>query len=113
MSQALSPLSVFIALLLVNLLRWLLQRSKSGYLQQHKARLTHEISFLRKQSEAFNTPATYVKCAKFTRLANAKEKELSALQQHKDVSLQDRVDAVVAALKVGAGKRSLVCFWCP
>lgn len=100
MDSSLGPAWLFVALLLVNLLKWLCHRSKTGYIHLHKARLAGEIAALRKQAEAHNTPALYVKCAKFTRLANAKEKELAALQAHKDVGLQDRVDAVVSTLKV-------------
>ena len=74
--------------------------SQSGFLQEHKARLALEIASLRRQAEAFNSPSTYVKCAKFQRLANAKEKELSALQASGGVSVQDRLDAAVAACKV-------------
>jgi hypothetical protein len=62
-----------------------------------------EIASLRRQAEAFNNPSTYVKCAKFQRLANAKEKELAALQQHRDIGMQDKVDAVVSTLKVCTG----------
>eukprot|EP00878_Enallax_costatus_P024432 GHUV01026070.1.p1 GENE.GHUV01026070.1~~GHUV01026070.1.p1 ORF type:complete len:165 (+),score=21.56 GHUV01026070.1:150-644(+) len=98
----LSALHVFVALLVLNAVRWLLLRSKSGFVHQHKTRLALEIAALRKQAEQFNTPSTYVKCAKFQRLANAKEKELAALQAHKDVSLQDRINAVVSTTKVGS-----------
>lgn len=100
-SITLSALHVFVALLLLNAVRWLLFRSKSGFVHQHKTRLALEIASLRKQAEQFNTPSTYVKCAKFQRLANAKEKELAALQAHKDVSLQDRINTVVSTTKVG------------
>lgn len=99
---SLSALHVFVALLVLNAVRWLLMRSKSGFIHQHKTRLSLEIAALRKQAEQFNTPSTYVKCAKFQRLANAKEKELAALQAHQEVSMQDRVNAVVSTLKVGS-----------
>eukprot|EP00879_Flechtneria_rotunda_P028519 GHRR01030644.1.p1 GENE.GHRR01030644.1~~GHRR01030644.1.p1 ORF type:complete len:117 (+),score=32.27 GHRR01030644.1:126-476(+) len=97
---SIGPVSVFIALLLFNAVRWLLLRSKKGFVHQHKARLIMEIAELRRQAEAFNTPSTYVKCAKFQRLANAKEKELAALQEHKDAQLQDRANTVISLLKV-------------
>lgn len=70
-----------------------------------------EIASLRKQAEAFNTPSTYVKCVKYQRLANAKEKELAALQQARDQSLHDKVDAVVTALKVRGGAALLQSSW--
>lgn len=50
--------------------------------------------------QAFNNPSTYVKAAKFQRLANAKEKELAALQSVKEITTQDRIDATVATIKV-------------
>lgn len=50
--------------------------------------------------QAFNNPSTYVKAAKFQRLANAKEKELAALQAVKEVTVQDRVDTTVSTIKV-------------
>lgn len=50
--------------------------------------------------QAFNNPSTYVKAAKFQRLANAKEKELAALQSVKEITAQDRIDATVATIKV-------------
>ena len=77
-----------------------------GFVQQHKARLAAEISSLRKQAEIYNNPATYVKCAKFQRLANAKEKELAGLHEHSDNSVQDRVDSALYTAKVGAGNYS-------
>jgi hypothetical protein len=53
--------------------------------------------------QAFNNPNTYVKAAKFQRLANAKEKELAALQTVKEVTVQDRVDTTVSTLMVCGG----------
>lgn len=50
--------------------------------------------------QAFNNPSTYVKAAKFQRLANAKEKELAALQSVKEITAQDRMDAAVSTIKV-------------
>lgn len=65
-------------------------------------RLVLEIASLRRQAEAYNNPATYVKCAKFQRLANAKEKELTSFDSKSAESgLQSRLDAAVAAVKVG------------
>lgn len=58
--------------------------------------LGHSLLFL----QVFNNPATYVKAAKFQRLANAKEKELAALQSVKEVTVQDRVDTTVSTIKV-------------
>jgi hypothetical protein len=100
MDASLGPCYVFVALCVLNGVRWLLLRSKIGFVHQHKMRLAQEIASLRKEAAAFNTPSTYVKCAKFQRLANAKEKELTALQEHKDSSLQDKIDAAVATAKV-------------
>lgn len=37
-----------------------------------RARLNAEIGYLRRESAKLNAPATYAKCAKFQRLANAK-----------------------------------------
>jgi hypothetical protein len=82
-----------------------------GFVQQHKARLVAEISSLRKQAELYNNPATYVKCAKFQRLANAKEKELSGLQEHNDNSVQDKVDSVLYTAKVSSCMR--ICWESP
>ncbi|GBF97161.1 hypothetical protein Rsub_10348 [Raphidocelis subcapitata] len=69
----------------------------TGFLQQHKAR---EIASLRRQAETFNAPSTYAKCAKLQRLANAKEQELAALQQHGDRDVRARIAAAIATLKV-------------
>ncbi len=74
---------------------------QSGFLTQHKVRLAREIADLRRQAEVFNNPAHYVKCAKYQRLANAKEKELAALQESKAFGLQDKIDSAVSLLKVG------------
>jgi hypothetical protein len=100
MDASMGPCYVFVALCVLNGVRWLLLRSKIGFVHQHKMRLAQEIASLRKEAAVFNTPSTYVKCAKFQRLANAKEKELAALQEHKDSSLQDKIDAVVTTAKV-------------
>lgn len=43
--------------------------------------LLAEIATLRREAERFNTPSTYFKCAKLQRQANAKEKELQALEE--------------------------------
>ena len=85
---------------------------QSGFLQEHKARLALEIASLRRQAEAFNSPSTYVKCAKFQRLANAKEKELSALQASGGVSVQDRLDAAVAVCKVFVSRLFVLLVGC-
>jgi hypothetical protein len=100
MDASLGPCYVFVALCVLNGVRWLLLRSKIGFVHQHKMRLAQEIASLRKEAAAFNTPSTYVKSAKFQRLANAKEKELAALKEHKESSLQDKIDTVVATAKV-------------
>ena len=71
-----------------------------GFVQQHKARLAAEISSLRKQADLYNNPATYAKCAKFQRLANAKEKELAGLQEHRDSSVKDRMGSLLYTAKV-------------
>jgi hypothetical protein len=45
------PVVLFSVLLLLNFVRWLLLRSKSGFAQQQRARLTLEIQALRRQAE--------------------------------------------------------------
>ncbi|GBF97162.1 hypothetical protein Rsub_10349 [Raphidocelis subcapitata] len=102
---------LFVALLLVNLTRWLVKRSQTGFLQQHKARLAREIASLRRQAETFNTPSTYAKCAKLQRLANAKEQELAALQQHGDRDVRARIAAAIATLKVILIALAVVKLW--
>ncbi|KXZ54154.1 hypothetical protein GPECTOR_5g252 [Gonium pectorale] len=44
-----------------------------------RSQLTAEIAHLRREAAKLNTPSTYAKCARFQRLANAKDKELSEL----------------------------------
>lgn len=73
---------------------------QTGFLQQHKARLAREIASLRREAEALNTPSTYAKCAKLQRLANAKEQELSSLQQHGESDMRARIAAGMATAKV-------------
>lgn len=111
MDASLGPCYVFVALCVLNGVRWLLLRSKIGFVHQHKMRLAQEIASLRKEAAAFNTPSTYVKSAKFQRLANAKEKELAALQEHKESSLQDKIDTVVATAKVLLISLAVVAWW--
>jgi len=77
--------------------------AQTGFLQQHKARLAREIASLRRQAETFNTPSTYAKCAKLQRLANAKEQELAALQQHGDRDTRARIAAAMVTIKVRLG----------
>ncbi len=85
---------------------------QSGFLQQHRLRLALEISSLRRQAEALNSPNTYVKCAKYQRLANAKEKELAALDQGQATGANENWDAVLVAIKVRAGVAATsVCGW--
>jgi hypothetical protein len=43
--------SLFSVLLVLNCVRWLLLRSKSGFAQQQRSRLTLEIQALRRQAE--------------------------------------------------------------
>lgn len=105
------PVVLFAVLLFLNFVRWLLLRSKSGFAQQQRARLTLEIQALRRQAEAFNNPSTYVKAAKFQRLANAKEKELAALQSVKEITAQDRMDAAVATIKLAFIGVAVVAWW--
>lgn len=45
------PVVLFSVLLLLNFVRWLLLRSKSGFAQQQRARLSLEIQALRRQAE--------------------------------------------------------------
>lgn len=59
-----------------------------------------EIASLRRQAETLNTPSTYAKCAKLQRLANAKEQELSALQQHGEGDARARISAAMVTIKV-------------
>lgn len=55
--------------------RWL----QVGKLEASRAQLCAEIAFLRREASRLNHPATFSKCAKLQRMANAKEKELAAL----------------------------------
>lgn len=109
--ETLSPVYMFAALMVLNMLRWLLLRSKIGFVHQHKTRLALEIASLRREAATYNTPATYVKCAKLQRLANAKEKELASLEEHNDIKLQDKIDAVVATLKLLLIGLAVVAWW--
>lgn len=49
--EAPTALSVFFSLLVLNALRWLLVRSRSGFVHQQRARLSREIQALRRQAE--------------------------------------------------------------
>lgn len=46
-----TALSVFCALLVLNAVRWILVRSRSGFIHQQRARLSLEIQALRRQAE--------------------------------------------------------------
>jgi hypothetical protein len=68
--------------------------------QLHQVRLTQEISELRKQAEALNAPATYAKCAKYQRLALAKERELASLQTNSKQTASAALAVALSAVQV-------------
>lgn len=105
------PALLFLGLLVVNLARWLVKRSQTGFLQQHKARLVREIAQLRRQAESFNAPSTYAKCAKLQRLANAKEQELVSLQEHGESDVQARIGAAMVVIKMVFISLAVVTLW--
>ncbi|KAI8471460.1 MAG: hypothetical protein J3K34DRAFT_233072 [Monoraphidium minutum] len=105
------PALLFFGLLLLNLTRWLVKRSQTGFLQQHMARLAREIASLRRQAEVLNTPSTYAKCAKLQRLANAKEQELSSLQEHGGADVRARIAAGMATVKMVLIGLAVVMLW--
>ena len=69
-------------------------------MQLHQVRLTQEISELRKQAEALNAPATYAKCAKYQRLALAKERELASLQTNSRQTASAMMGVALAVVQV-------------
>ncbi len=105
--DSLGPGCMFAALLILNAVRWLLARSRAGFLAQHRTRLGLEIATLRRQAAVHNTPASFAKCAKFQRLAAAKEKELASLVNAEErsgasSSSSYRLDAALSTAKARA-----------
>ncbi|KAG2453089.1 hypothetical protein HYH02_002421 [Chlamydomonas schloesseri] len=89
------------ALLIINGVVWLVRRHKNATTGARRARLNAEIGYLRRESAKLNAPATYAKCAKFQRLANAKEKELAELSAAPAVpGLGDRLVLLANAIKL-------------
>lgn len=63
-------------------------------------RLLDEISSLRKNAAQHNQPSTYAVSAKYQRQANAKEKELKALQEV--VPTSSRMESLTITVKVSS-----------
>lgn len=78
-------------------------------LGSQQATLQREIQELRREAARLNTPSTYAKCAKAQRMANAKEKELAALQAQGQPSWQQRAVGYMGYAKVRAHGKGLVC----
>ncbi|KAG2437408.1 hypothetical protein HXX76_006060 [Chlamydomonas incerta] len=101
-----------VALLLINGTVWLVRRHKNATTGARRARLNAEIGYLRRESAKLNTPATYAKCAKFQRLANAKEKEVAELSAAPAVpGLGDRMVLLANATKLLAVGAASLWLW--
>ncbi|GFR46624.1 hypothetical protein Agub_g8229, partial [Astrephomene gubernaculifera] len=91
----------FTVLIILNGVVWLAKRHKNVAMGSRRAQLTAEITFLRREAAKLNTPSTYAKCAKFQRLANAKEKELADVTAGPAVpGLAERLVMLCSAVKV-------------
>ncbi|GLC41915.1 hypothetical protein PLESTB_001047100 [Pleodorina starrii] len=95
----------FAAFVIINGTIWLARRHKASTSGSRRAQLTAEIAFLRREAAKLNNPSTYARCAKYQRLANAKDKELAELNAGPAVpGLADRL------LLLGRGiKMLLLC----
>ncbi|PNW78710.1 hypothetical protein CHLRE_09g387504v5 [Chlamydomonas reinhardtii] len=101
-----------VALLLINGVVWLVRRHKNATTGVRRARLNAEIGYLRRESAKLNAPATYAKCAKFQRLANAKDKELAELTAAPAVpGLGDRMVLLANAVKLLAVGAASLWLW--
>ncbi|GIL69807.1 hypothetical protein Vretimale_10145 [Volvox reticuliferus] len=91
----------FAAFVIINGALWLARRHKATSSGSRRAQLTAEISFLRREASKLNTPSTYARCAKYQRLANAKDRELAELNAGPAVpGLADRLILLGRAVKV-------------
>ncbi|EFJ43340.1 hypothetical protein VOLCADRAFT_119133 [Volvox carteri f. nagariensis] len=90
----------FAAFVVINGAIWLARRHKAATSGSRRAKLTAEIAFLRREAAKLNTPSTYARCAKYQRLANAKDKDLADLNAGPGVSgTADRLLVLGRAVK--------------
>eukprot|EP00798_Chlamydomonas_sp_ICE-L_P013663 gene13663-19551_t len=73
-------LVTFLIAFIINLSQWLITRNQLQSKASLKAQLIADIAELRKEATRLNAPATFASCAKCQRQANAKEKQLNALE---------------------------------
>ncbi|GLI62516.1 hypothetical protein VaNZ11_005172 [Volvox africanus] len=91
----------FAAFVVINGASWLARRHKTITSGSRRAQLTAEITFLRREAAKLNRPSTYARCAKYQRVANAKDRELAELNAGPAIpGVADRLILLGRAVKV-------------
>ncbi|KAI4976402.1 protein GET1 [Hordeum vulgare subsp. vulgare] len=113
--MALAAIFVFLLVCAVHVLESMLDLAKKrGSVSDEQLKLRLEISQILKESSALSTPSTFAQAAKLKRLAAAKEKELSKMQQT-DIkgkqSLHEKYGKVLMGTKVLVYGLLVLWFW--
>lgn len=95
-----TALAAFILIFLLNAARRWISSRRSARASLQRTMLMQEIAALRQEAERYNNPATYVKCAKLQRTANAKEKELAAAEASGMQTSEALISKALLLLKV-------------
>ncbi|KAG2487180.1 hypothetical protein HYH03_014158 [Edaphochlamys debaryana] len=102
----------FTLVLILNCTLWLARRHKTASSGARRAQLTAEVTLLRREAAKLNTPATYARCAKLQRLANAKDKELAELSAGPAVpGVADRLIVLCPAVKMLLACAATLLLW--
>ncbi|CAM0913244.1 unnamed protein product [Alopecurus aequalis] len=113
--MALAAIFVFLLVAALHVLDSMLDLAKKrGSISDAQLKLRVEISEILKEASLLSTPSTFAQSAKLKRLAAAKEKELSKLQQLEitgQQSLHGKYGKVVLATKVLIYGLLVLWFW--
>uniref|UniRef100_A0ACD5ZU68 Uncharacterized protein n=1 Tax=Avena sativa TaxID=4498 RepID=A0ACD5ZU68_AVESA len=113
--MALAAIFVFLLVAAVHVLESMLDIArKRGSVSDAQIKLRVEIKEILKEASLLSTPSTFAQCAKLKRLAVAKEKELSKLQQSDTQgkqSLHEKYGKVLLGTKVLTYGLLVLWFW--
>uniref|UniRef100_A0ACD5Y1K1 Uncharacterized protein n=1 Tax=Avena sativa TaxID=4498 RepID=A0ACD5Y1K1_AVESA len=113
--MALAAIFVFLLVAAVHVLESMLDIAKKrGSISDAQVKLRVEIKEILKEASLLSSPSTFAQCAKLKRLAAAKEKELSKLQQSDTQgkqSLHDKYGKVLLGTKVLTYVLLVLWFW--
>uniref|UniRef100_A0ACD6APJ7 Uncharacterized protein n=1 Tax=Avena sativa TaxID=4498 RepID=A0ACD6APJ7_AVESA len=113
--MALAAIFVFLLVAAVHVLESMLDLArKRGSVSDAQIKLRVEIKEILKEASLLSTPSTFAQCAKLKRLAVAKEKELSKLQQSDTQgkqSLHEKYGKVLLGTKVLTYGLLVLWFW--